>query len=80
MSLIAAALKPRSILIATDFSEASEKALRYTDCELSFRESRHSTEAHANNSVASVASRFNPDSRVRSEVVDESVSRRRPDE
>ena len=30
MSLIAAALKPRSILIPTDFSEASEKALRYS--------------------------------------------------
>jgi nucleotide-binding universal stress UspA family protein len=30
MSLIVAALKPRSILIATDFSEASEKALRYS--------------------------------------------------
>ncbi len=30
MSLITAALKPRSILIATDFSEASEKALRYS--------------------------------------------------
>ena len=30
MSLIAAALKPRSILIATDFSEVSEKALRYS--------------------------------------------------
>ena len=30
MSLIAAALKPRSILIATDFSEASAKALRYS--------------------------------------------------
>ena len=30
MSLIAAALKPRSILMATDFSEASEKALRYS--------------------------------------------------
>ena len=30
MSLIAAALKPRSILIATDFSKASEKALRYS--------------------------------------------------
>jgi nucleotide-binding universal stress UspA family protein len=30
MSLIAAALKPRSILIATDFSEASEKALRHS--------------------------------------------------
>ena len=30
MSLIAAALKPRSILITTDFSEASEKALRYS--------------------------------------------------
>src|ERR1700745_3959980 len=30
MSLLAAALKPRSILIATDFSEASEKARRYS--------------------------------------------------
>ena len=30
MSPIAAALKPRSILIATDFSEASETALRYS--------------------------------------------------
>ena len=30
MSLIAAALKPRSILISTDFSEASEKALGYS--------------------------------------------------
>src|SRR5271169_2368909 len=30
MSLIAAALKPQSILIATDFSEAAEKALRYS--------------------------------------------------
>ncbi len=30
MSLITAALKPRSILLATDFSEASEKALRYS--------------------------------------------------
>ena len=30
MSLIAAALKPRSILIPTDFSEASEKVLRYS--------------------------------------------------
>jgi nucleotide-binding universal stress UspA family protein len=30
MSLIAAALKPQSILMATDFSEASEKALRYS--------------------------------------------------
>jgi nucleotide-binding universal stress UspA family protein len=30
MSFIAAALKPRSILIATDFSDASEKALRYS--------------------------------------------------
>ena len=30
MSLIAAALKARSILIATDFSEASEKTLRYS--------------------------------------------------
>jgi nucleotide-binding universal stress UspA family protein len=30
MSLIAAALKPQSILMATDFSEASEKALHYS--------------------------------------------------
>jgi len=30
MSLIAAALKPRSILVATDFSDASEKALRHS--------------------------------------------------
>ena len=30
MSLIAAALRPRSVLIATDFSEASEKALRHS--------------------------------------------------
>jgi len=30
VSIIAAALKPQSILIATDFSEASEKALRYS--------------------------------------------------
>src|SRR5215469_12311061 len=30
MSLIAAALKPRSILVATDFSEASDKALRHS--------------------------------------------------
>jgi nucleotide-binding universal stress UspA family protein len=30
MSLIAAALKPRSILIATDFSQPSEKALRHS--------------------------------------------------
>ena len=30
MAVIAAALKPRSVLIATDFSEASEKALRYS--------------------------------------------------
>ena len=30
MSLIAAAPKPRSILIATDFSQASEKVLRYS--------------------------------------------------
>jgi len=30
MSLITAALKPQSILIATDFSDASEKALRYS--------------------------------------------------
>lgn len=30
MSLIATALKPRSVLIATDFSEASEQALRHS--------------------------------------------------
>jgi nucleotide-binding universal stress UspA family protein len=30
MAVIAEALKPRSVLIATDFSEASEKALRYS--------------------------------------------------
>ena len=30
MAAIAEALKPRSVLIATDFSEASEKALRYS--------------------------------------------------
>ena len=30
MSHIAAALQPRSVLIATDFSEASEKALRHS--------------------------------------------------
>jgi Universal stress protein family len=29
VSIISAALKPRSVLIATDFSETSEKALRY---------------------------------------------------
>ena len=40
MSLIAAALKPRSILIATDFSEASEKALRYSLALARFYESR----------------------------------------
>ena len=40
MSLIAAALKPRSILIATDFSEASEKALRYSLALAQFYESK----------------------------------------
>ena len=40
MSLIAAALKPRSILIATDFSEASEKALSYSLALARFYESK----------------------------------------
>jgi nucleotide-binding universal stress UspA family protein len=40
MSLIAAALKPRSVLIATDFSEASEKALRYSLALAHFYESK----------------------------------------
>ena len=40
MSLIAAALKPRSILIATDFSEPSEKALRYSLALARFYESK----------------------------------------
>jgi nucleotide-binding universal stress UspA family protein len=40
MSLIATALKPRSILIATDFSEASEKALRYSLALARFYESK----------------------------------------
>jgi nucleotide-binding universal stress UspA family protein len=40
MSLIAAALKPRSILIATDFSEACEKALRYSLALARFYESK----------------------------------------
>ena len=40
MSLIAAALKPRSILIATDFSEASEKPLRYSLALARFYESK----------------------------------------
>ena len=40
MSLIAAALKPRSILIATDFSDASEKALRYSLALARFYESK----------------------------------------
>jgi len=40
MSLLAAALKPRSILIATDFSEASEKALRYSLALARFYESK----------------------------------------
>ena len=40
MSLIAAALKPRSILIATDFSEASETALRYSLALARFYESK----------------------------------------
>ena len=40
MSLIATALKPRSILVATDFSEASEKALRYSLALARFYESK----------------------------------------
>src|SRR5271165_4672524 len=40
MSLIAAALKPQSILIATDFSDASEKALRYSLALARFYESK----------------------------------------
>ncbi len=40
MSHIAAALKPRSVLIATDFSEASEKALRYSLALARFYESK----------------------------------------
>jgi nucleotide-binding universal stress UspA family protein len=40
VSLITAALKPRSILIATDFSEASEKALRYSLALARFYESK----------------------------------------
>ena len=40
MSLIAAALKPQSILIATDFSQASEKALRYSLALARFYESK----------------------------------------
>src|SRR5271165_4054444 len=40
MSLIAAALKPQSILIATDFSDASEKALRYSLALAQFYESK----------------------------------------
>src|SRR5215475_6578486 len=40
MSLIAAALKPRSLLIATDFSEASEKALRHSLALARFYESK----------------------------------------
>jgi nucleotide-binding universal stress UspA family protein len=40
MSLLPAALKPRSILIATDFSEASEKALRYSLALARFYESK----------------------------------------
>ncbi len=40
MSLIAAALKPQSILIATDFCEASEKALRYSLALARFYESK----------------------------------------
>jgi nucleotide-binding universal stress UspA family protein len=40
MSLIAASLKPRSVLIATDFSEASEKALRYSLALARFYESK----------------------------------------
>src|SRR6202162_3603603 len=40
MSRIAAALKPRSILVATDFSEASEKALRNSLALARFYESK----------------------------------------
>ena len=40
MSIITAALKTRSILIATDFSEASEKALRYSLALARFYESK----------------------------------------
>lgn len=40
MSLIATALKPRSILVATDFSEASEKALHYSLALARFYESK----------------------------------------
>jgi nucleotide-binding universal stress UspA family protein len=40
MSRIAAALKPRSILVATDFSEASEKALHYSLALARFYESK----------------------------------------
>src|SRR5271157_2033626 len=40
MSLIAAAPKPQSILIATDFSEASDKALRYSLALARFYESK----------------------------------------
>jgi len=40
MSLTATALKPRSILIATDFSEVSEKALRYSLALARFYESK----------------------------------------
>jgi nucleotide-binding universal stress UspA family protein len=40
MPLIAAALSPRSILIATDFSDASEKALRYSLALARFYESK----------------------------------------
>jgi hypothetical protein len=40
MSLITAALKPRSILLATDFSEASEQALRYSLALARFYESK----------------------------------------
>jgi len=40
MSTIAAALKPQSLLLATDFSEASEKALRHSLALARFFESR----------------------------------------
>ena len=40
MSLIAAALKPRSILFATDFSKASERALHYSLALARFYESK----------------------------------------
>jgi nucleotide-binding universal stress UspA family protein len=51
MSLITAALKPRSILLATDFSEASEQALRYSLALARFYESKFCL-AHVVSSLA----------------------------